>query len=379
MGLSITDDSLQGKDSTMWIAIVCILFVALTLTFLLCNARRRRRISRWICPEDPKPLTDLYQRAPQNSPTQSRVLDDLHQVRNWTLEVQNDAAYCLGAEIGEERIEKWTQIATEVRLRKSLILAAAKDLGQAMDDIRKFDHNFDLRNFEIGYVSKGPDTAAAAKTGATPSASSASNVSPAWHDPALDSVKPNVLVMAATDVFAEKAQKTLSDRAKLLIALGTIVGLIALACLIAGALWVGNRTVFELFEAGILDMTKHPNQFMGLIILQRITVSGLLLGAVYFLVMVSRALLHEAMVLLGRRHSLRFGRLYVYSKLGHINYEEMEKAFAWSSEHHSAFADIRGEKITKSLVQTIAGVAREVAKSTATAVSDVAKAKKGVD
>lgn len=360
-----------------------------------------------LAPRDPKASKGLYTARVANVPSEhfETVLDNLQRVRNWTLQIRNDELNSLGAEIGERRIEKWEQIATEVRLRKTLILAAADDLGQAVKQLDN-RYNISLQSYEIG--DKGPWPKSIKKqepsAGATPSKLSAPSeadkikrdaeitpdatavdgdaVSQATGcDTATGTVKANVLVMAATDVFAEKAQRTLTDRANILIGIGVAVAVIALMCLVGGAVWILRQETDRLFsiETGVMELTHHPNHYLGLIILQRITASGLLLGAVYFLVMIARALLHEAMVLYGRRHSLRFGRLYVYSKLGHVNYEEMEKAFGWSSEHRSAFADIRGDKISKSIVQTIADVAKEVSRSTASAVAEVAKTKTGRD
>jgi hypothetical protein len=405
-------------DHFVWIGLASPIAAIIVLFFF--NTYRRERIKKKIWPsirkqppnnselskaqqevcaclhENPDILAKI-QEVMSLTPIDSEMLKKLQEVRDWIIEVRRDKEECLGAEIGDKRVEKWAHIATEVRLRKTLILAAANDLGLAMKDLKDKEYYVRLNNFEIGYKSAGIHTGVK-DANAQPQREEGEN-------DALRTVEPNVLVMAATDVFAEKAQKTLSDRANILIAIGIGVSIIALFFLLGGAAWIGTRSINELFftplstqaqappsmqaqaqtpsstqtqtQAKHLNDLEFPNHYLTLILIQKITVSGLLLGAIYFLVMIARALFHEAMVLYGRRHSLRFGRLYVYSKLGHVNYEDMEKAFAWNSEHRSAFSDIRGDKISKSLVQTIADVAKEVSKSTASAITEAVKAKNG--
>ena len=90
---------------------------------------------------------------------------------------------------------------------------------------------------------------------------------------------------------------------------------------------------------------------------------GLVLGAVYVLVMVARASFHEGTILRNRRHSLRLGRLFLYLKLtsasnahdlrelkkSQLNAIEMESIFGWNLESSSAFKDIKGEAVTGTL------------------------------
>ena len=60
------------------------------------------------------------------------------------------------------------------------------------------------------------------------------------------------------------------------------------------------------------------------------------------------AFFHEGTVLFSRRHSLRFGRLFVYLMSDHMKREDLEAVFNWNAEFSTAFRDIRAEGIAKS-------------------------------
>ncbi|MFZ1684619.1 MAG: hypothetical protein WAU88_10890 [Candidatus Zixiibacteriota bacterium] len=178
--------------------------------------------------------------------------------------------------------------------------------------------------------------------------------------------------VAATDVFVEKAQKAITDRAVRYHRLGgftatlTVV-LMACACVY---LWETSRE----FTSSFVDF--QPNQTI-LMVLRMLTVGALLGGTLYFLISIARAFLHEGTALYSLRHALRFGRLYVYLKGGQIkDIDELEKAFRWNDSVHTAFVDIKPDKATKSFAQLVSEIGIEAIKATGTAAEAVAEKSK---
>jgi hypothetical protein len=291
-------------------------------------------------------------------------------VARWIASVLDNEPKVNGISLTWRQRRDWTRIASEVRLRKTLILRAAEDLSTGITDVE----NRGREIFLYPPLREGPSKPnATARLRAATDSLGHIELSPGERPP--EKIRPNPLVMSATDVFVEKAQLKLSQRAGWFGFLGAVISGVIVALLI-GAAWTLLQLNFEsALHTKEVDAAAHPGMLLTLVLVRSLTISALFLGGVYLLVMLARALLHEAMVSIGRRHSLRFGRLYVYAKLGHVDFNEMRKAFEWSLEHKSAFADIRGDKVSKTLVQAIADVAKEVAKSTASAITEAAKAK----
>jgi hypothetical protein len=214
---------------------------------------------------------------------------DLSLLRQWLLEYENP-------DVDEARIKRWKGIAWEVFERKALLLAAASDLQ-------------------------------------------ANGI-------------PNALKLAAVDIFVEKAQRLLTMRGSLLYWAGTVTGVVAVT-LLGGSVWYTfNSDVFRLLGVKDADATVS-SAVLTMAILKTTTAGGFVAAMVYFLVSLSRALLHEATVLYSRRHSLRFGRLYVYLLSSELSFEHLEKAFNWNAEFTTAFKDIdagkMGSPISKAL------------------------------
>lgn len=158
--------------------------------------------------------------------------------------------------------------------------------------------------------------------------------------------------LAATDIFVEKAQRILTMRGRILYSCGALTAGFALTIL--------AYTTLRLVEADILTLLKVKSSttqvstaYLTMLILKSTTAGAFVIAIVYFLVSLSRALLHEGTVLYNRRHSLRFGRLYVYLQSGCLNREDLEKAFNWNTESSSAFMDIQADKVMRSPVMKV--------------------------
>ncbi|MDD2898405.1 MAG: hypothetical protein PHI31_06795 [Desulfuromonadaceae bacterium] len=157
----------------------------------------------------------------------------------------------------------------------------------------------------------------------------------------------NTVAMAATDVFVEKAQLALSQRAEGMVFWGLVTGGLGTIVLILTAVYLGYVDFFH------PDHSKYDNYTFTLKLVKTTTISALILGADVMLMGLAKSLLHEAMVLYNRRHALRFGRLYVYTQNGNVNIDKLIDAFEWNSEYTSAFKDLKPETISKTILHKI--------------------------
>lgn len=138
--------------------------------------------------------------------------------------------------------------------------------------------------------------------------------------------------IAATDVFVEKAQKKLSIRALILLIIGIILALTALGFAI--------YMIFFLKTISLPETNQISTFVFTLLLLKTLSIGGLIFSIIYFLASISKALFHESLSLYNKRHSLRFGRLYIYLNKNNINFEDMEEAFNWNKDYPTAFKDI---------------------------------------
>jgi hypothetical protein len=166
--------------------------------------------------------------------------------------------------------------------------------------------------------------------------------------------------VAATDVFVEKAQYRLSKRAKLLLLGGAVTGLAAIVILVFAAFAVYRMTPLSLTGGEKLD-----GNLLTIIVLRAVSFGGFLTGAVFFLVSLSKAFFHEATVLYGRRHALRFGRLVVYLEDGAPSRESIERAFRWNDDFASAFKDIQPDAMRELGVAKLANMPPDLVKALA--------------
>lgn len=237
----------------------------------------------------------------------------------------------LAGEAGDVRSavpEQWLAIATEVLWRKRLLLAATKEL--------------------------------------------------------VDRGVPNAFALATVDVFVEKAQSQLTLRAKTCMRAG--IGTAFAALLLMGlGVWlmpILTQNVFAdlapLTHAAKEGATQPSGSQAAAVIVSAIfrasTVSGFYIGAIVFLIFLSRAFLHEMIVIYQRRHALRFGRLAVYLRAEKITVSELEEAFNWNAEYRSAFMDIRADRILQPVLTKVVEAAAKSLTSVTSAVSKKAAA-----
>jgi hypothetical protein len=153
-------------------------------------------------------------------------------------------------------------------------------------------------------------------------------------------------ILAATDLFVEKAQMVLTRRSNRLI-------------------WAGMATIFLTFGILLgttgflvwqLSIPIKPNLSVNELILrifQSIAFSAYILVAVKYLISLGRSFYHEASSLRERRHALRFGRLFMYQRKGEVTLEELQEAFQWNMISTSSFQDMKPAEIAETLLHKV--------------------------
>jgi len=157
----------------------------------------------------------------------------------------------------------------------------------------------------------------------------------------------NTVAMAATDVFVDKAQLVLGERADKMVRGGLFAGVAGTVVLLLAATYLGYMDFKH------PDTTNYNQYTFTLKLVRMTTISAFILGAVVMVMGLAKSLLHEAMVLYHRRHALRFGRLYVYTQNGNVNFDKMLEAFEWNSDYTSAFKDLKPESLSKTILHKI--------------------------
>jgi hypothetical protein len=205
-------------------------------------------------------------------------------LKKWLTETKNPDS-------NTKRAKRWEEIGWEVFERKALLIAAARDLQE-------------------------------------------NNI-------------PDPMRLATTDIFVEKAQGFLNSRAIKLYCWGVFTVILALSILVTAAVWLVNTNVERIL--GISSPSENvTSAYLTIVIIKSTSAGAFVATAVYILFSLCRALLHEATVLYNRRHSLRFGRLFIYLMSDKLTREDLEAVFNWNGEYSSAFRDIKAEHVTKS-------------------------------
>jgi hypothetical protein len=141
-------------------------------------------------------------------------------------------------------------------------------------------------------------------------------------------VRAQKLRLAATDLFVEKAQGFLTRRGLRLAYYGAYCAGLAFASLAVGvAVLTSLPTLKDTIGAATATV----------LVVRAAGLGAFLAGLVGLLIYLTRTLFHEASVMFNRRHSLRFGRLFVYLSGDPVTVDDLEKAFGWSGDYASAF------------------------------------------
>lgn len=159
-----------------------------------------------------------------------------------------------------------------------------------------------------------------------------------------------VFQLAAVDLFVEKAQDVLTHRARNMVRAGIATSMGAVVALI-------TLSVFIARHAGDVP-PDHPLNINVLVlrVVSAISLGAIVLVGVKYFVALARSFLHESVTLLGRRHALRFGRMYVYLNAGNkeMKLKDLREAFQWNIGGDSSFLDIKPDEIGKTPWGTLA-------------------------
>lgn len=142
--------------------------------------------------------------------------------------------------------------------------------------------------------------------------------------------------LAAVDLFVEKAQRVLTSRARQMVWAG--VAATATSVLVLGTL------VLYLATRANVSADLSTNQMI-VHVVAAISLGGVVLVAVKWLVALARSFFHESVILLARRHALRFGRMYVYMNPAEVELDQLREAFDWNRGGESSFLDIKPGEI----------------------------------
>lgn len=152
----------------------------------------------------------------------------------------------------------------------------------------------------------------------------------------------SLLRLAATDLFVEKAQDVLTERANRMFRAGRFAVWVTAVVLATGAAFTAYVITKDVPELSTTQAVVR--------IFQSIALGGFLFAGVKMLVALARAYLHQGESLLDRRHALRFGRLFVYLSGGTPSLPDLVEAFEWNKQGTTAFQDIKPEMVSETIL-----------------------------
>ena len=152
-----------------------------------------------------------------------------------------------------------------------------------------------------------------------------------------------VFRLAAVDLFVEKAQDALTRRARNMVFAGIATSAGAVVALLVLSLFIAHHASDIPY-----DHDLNVNVLV-LRVVSAISLGAIVLVGVKYFVSLARSFLHESVTLLGRRHALRFGRMYVYLNAteNEMKLDDLRDAFQWNIGGDSSFLDIKPEEIGK--------------------------------
>lgn len=218
--------------------------------------------------------------------------------------------------------------------------------------------------------------------------------------------------LAAGELFTEKAQIFLADRAQQYYLWGSLYVICAIFSLCLGIVVIAYANTPKFIQDIVSVMKEKDITFavVAIYFIRSIAIGGLFGGIIYYFASLSKAYFHEGTVLFNRRHATRLGRLYMIIRYGEpkstgqfhdslaeavlsaigdagarsgaarrrkgrersaaladlmpliemldgklkVSPHELEEAFGWNLVQNTAFKDIKPEKMTASLYAKLA-------------------------
>lgn len=141
--------------------------------------------------------------------------------------------------------------------------------------------------------------------------------------------------LASCDVFVEKAQFFLEERAGHYFWLGFVLYAFSLLALGFGT-WLAETRLVTLNSNPPKDVVPLIANFI-----VAFTAFGMIVLVAVFCVRGAKACLDQRERLLTKRHALRQGRLFLHLAGGRADAEQMERAFNWNTSQANAFTDMK--------------------------------------
>lgn len=143
----------------------------------------------------------------------------------------------------------------------------------------------------------------------------------------------NPLAIVATEDFVKRTQIMLSRRARQYLAAGTLCTFLSIAALGGAALYLYTSTLPHQIDGSVPIDTRVVVMFG----IRYSAAATFIIGAAAFLASLARSFFHESTVLHSKRHALTFGWLAVYVRGGNLSQDDLESAFKWNEDFHTAF------------------------------------------
>ncbi len=144
--------------------------------------------------------------------------------------------------------------------------------------------------------------------------------------------------LAVTNLFVEKAQYHLEERADQYQKLGLTLYAVSVFCLACGTV----LSIYKYLKLGSAADTRLALEWPELIFrfIVAFTSFGLVVLLAVTLAKGAKACYDQRERLLTRRHSLRQGRLFLHLNAGLCSVEEMQKVFDWNNSQTNSFTDL---------------------------------------
>jgi hypothetical protein len=172
------------------------------------------------------------------------------------------------------------------------------------------------------------------------------------------SVDPQTtLQLAATDMFVEKAQARLDEKAEMYHYWAKRCG-----AMTALSLAFAIMLIWKNDPAAMLRNLPSPITGISVTIvaLRSLSLAGFMGAVAFFFGALCKSFLHEAAVLQHRRHAISFGRLYVYLMKGNVDPRWLRILFRWNEEFGSSFVKIKAEELKGGVLSALASIVKSL-------------------
>ena len=152
--------------------------------------------------------------------------------------------------------------------------------------------------------------------------------------------------LASADLFVERAQFVLAQRARGMWRAGIVATVSAVALLI-------GLSAFLVWRSEAISSRFLAGNQLTLGLVEMLGATAAIVVAVRYLITLSRSFFHENVSLVARQHALGFGRLYVYTNPDAIRLKDLQDAFGLDLESTPIFLDIKSKETADTLYSRV--------------------------